>query len=84
MSADAPHGVSILDTAKQQLLVEEGACGCVVYLSGTQKPGAMEPRISSIRKDINRWCSLNNRGGKVEGTYIKKEIFMQRCECDNP
>ena len=44
---DTPHGVAVLDVAKQQLLLEERPCGGVVDLTRVQEPRTMDPRVTT-------------------------------------
>ena len=44
---DAPHGVGVLDTAHEQLLLEEESRGRVIHLLWVDKPRTMEPRVTT-------------------------------------
>ena len=47
-SNDTAHGVGVMDTAHKQFSLQEQASGFVFHLPRVDKPGSMEPGITTV------------------------------------
>ena len=75
LATDAPHGVAVLDVAQQQLSLIEGPGGGVVYLTGTQEPGAVDPGVTTVSRG-NGHISLNNAHHRAY--FLSVQILSMR------